>query len=197
MNDQPRPCDNPFNAQHLDSLRYIEYEHSLIEIANRLKQHRYRGAICGPHGCGKTALLQALGDQLMEHGLTPLTLFMNSNERGQLPTEWKRTIKRARPTDALLLDGYDLLPIWARAWVVFASWKAGAVVVTTHRRVHLTTVARPTTSPRLLRQLIDQLAPSVNGTIDTNRLYQECQGNLRDALRKAYDLYADSHPQAH
>lgn len=191
MSDAPRPCDNPFNAQRVDSLGYIEFDHALSEIADRLRQHRYRGAICGPHGCGKTAMLQALGDQLMEHGLTPLPLFTNTDHGGALPREWSRTIRRARPGDALLLDGYDLLPAWARAWVLFRSRRAGALIVTTHRQVQLTTIARPGSSPALLRRLLHQLAPSIAERIDGDRLYREADGNLRDALRLAYDLYAD------
>lgn len=190
MSQPTRPCDNPFNAQRVDAMRYVEFDHTLCDVADRLKQHRYRGAICGPHGCGKTALLQALGDQLMEHGLTPLPLFINADQRGQLPRDWARTIRRARPTDALLLDGYDLLPIWARLWVLFASMRAGAVVVTAHRHTRMTTIARPSTSPKLLQQLIHQLAPSVNGSIDAHRVYHETKGNLREALRRCYDLYA-------
>lgn len=192
MNQPTRPCDNPFNAQRLDTLPYVEYDHALADVACKLKRHRYRGALVGPHGCGKTTMLQALGDQLMEHGLTPLPLFINSDQRGTLPGDWTRTIRRARRTDALLLDGYDLLPFWARVWALSVSKRAGALVVTAHQQTHLTTVARLCTSPELLQQLIQRLAPSVNGTIDADRLYRDTQGNLRDALRKAYDLYAQA-----
>ena len=190
MNDAARPSDNPFNAQRVDALRFMEHEYALAEVADRLKKARYRGALVGPHGCGKTTMLQALGDQLMEHGLTPLPLFTNADTRDWQTSQWRHTIRRARKTDALLIDGYDLLPAWARAWVLLASRHAGAVVVTSHRAVRLPTVARPSTSPYLLDELIHKLAPSVNGDIDTDRLFRETHGNLREALRRAYDLYA-------
>lgn len=195
-NYRTRPCDNPFNAQRIDSLDYIEFDHTLPEIADRLQQRSYRGAICGPHGSGKTAMLQALGDELMHRGLSPLPLFINSDQRGQLPADWARAIRRAKPTDVLLLDGYDLLPAWARAWALFASRKAGGVVVTTHHTVFLETVARPQTSPVLLNQLVHQLAPNIDGELkfDIDALYRKASGNLRDALRMAYDLYASAGP---
>jgi len=190
LSQRTRPCDNPFNAQRMDALGYIEFEYVLSEVASRLERHGYRGAICGPHGCGKTAMLQALGDQLMEHGLTPLPLFINSDRNQALPADWRRTIRRAKQTDALLLDGYDLLPMWARAWVWFASRRAGAVVVTTHREVRFKTLARPTPSRILLKQLVEQLAPTLMDEIDTDRLFDQSGGNLREALRLAYDQFA-------
>lgn len=191
MSSRTRPCDNPFNAQRIDSLPYLEFEYALSDVALRLKRHGYRGAITGPHGCGKTAMLQALGDQLMEHGLTPLPLFINQDRKHALPKDWRRTIRSARHTDALLLDGYDLLPIWARAWVWFASRRAGAVVVTTHKDVRFNTVAKPTSSRILLKKLVTKLAPSLGDSIDSDRLFERCEGNLREALRLAYDQHAD------
>lgn len=185
-----RPCDNPFNAQRLDTLAYVEFDHNLSDIADKLKQMNYRGAICGPHGCGKTAMLQALGDELMRHGLTPLPLFINSDHRGTLPKSWQVTIRKARPTDVLLLDGYDLLPWWARGWVLTRSSNAGGVIVTAHKRVFFHTIAQPHSSLALLNHLIDQLMPGDDVQINTERLFDRAQGNLRDAFRLAYDDYA-------
>lgn len=189
MSQQIRPSENPFNAQRLDSLRYVEFDHRLSEIATRLKRHGYRGAIVGPHGCGKSAMLQALGEELMGHGLSPLPLFVNSDQRGTLPQDWQRTIRKARHTDALLLDGYDLLPAWARLWVLLNARHAGAVLVTAHQDAYYKPIARPISSPCLLRQLIESLCPSSSSMIDANRLFHDARGNLRDALRNAYDLY--------
>lgn len=191
--DPPNPIDNPFDAHYLGHLRYVESDYKLAALADRLKQSRYRGTICGPRGCGKSALLKALGDRLMEHGLTPLPLYADNGERGALPADWMRTVRRARPTDVLLLDGYGRLPIWARTWVLIASRRAGGVIVTSPRSGILPTIARPTTSPLLLRQLIDQLAPTANGSIDHERLYREADGNLREAFRLAYERYAQTH----
>jgi hypothetical protein len=191
-----RPCDNPFNAQRIDALPYVEFEYVLSEVAIRLKRHGYRGAICGPHGCGKTAMLQALGDQLMDHGFTPLPLFINQNRTQALPDEWRRAIRRARPTDALLLDGYDLLPWWARAWVCFASRRAGAVVLTTHRDVWYKSIARPRASPALFRKLVTRLSKAHAESMDTDRLFDQANGNLREALRLAYDRLGSDDPPA-
>lgn len=107
---------------------------SAIAMAKRLKRQGYRGAICGPADSGKSDALNALGEALLTHGLTPLPLSLQPDQAGTLPKHWRRVIKAARPTDALLLDGYDQLPRWAKAWVWLATFNAGAIVVTTQRR---------------------------------------------------------------
>lgn len=182
-----RPCDNPFNAQRIDALPYLEHAIALDDVMHRLAAHHYRGAIVGPHGCGKSAMLAALGPQLQANALRPLPLFMNSEERGRLPRRWRTAIRSATADDAVLLDGYDLLPRWARLWVWFASHRAGAVVVTTHQPSVFKAIARPIPTQALLHRLIEHLSPGAMSARDIETLFRESRGNLRDALRLAYD----------
>lgn len=167
----------------IETLSYVAHEYELHEVASLLKRHGYRGAICGPAGAGKTVLLQALGDELMAHGLSPLTLRLQEDRKQALPTAWRRTIRKARHTDALLLDDYDLLPRWARAWVWVRSMRAGAVVVTTKRNTRFKTLARPKPTVGLLKKLVEQLTPTKAKEIDCANLFEESQGNMRVALR--------------
>ena len=165
------------------SLGYIAHEYKMEEVAHRLKRHKYRGAIIGPTGCGKSIMLQALGDELMEHGLSPLPLTIDPDRSKALPTDWRRTIRNARPTDALLLDGYDLLPRWARTWVLFASSRAGAVVVTAERDVFYRSLVKPTPSPDLLEKLIARMLPASSLDLDAHAIFEESGGNLHAALK--------------
>lgn len=165
-----------------DSLGYIAHQYELNALADRLKRQSYRGAIIGPSGCGKTMLLQALGDELMEHGLTPLPLLLESERKKALPADWRRTIRNARPTDALLLDGYDLLPRSARAWVWFAAMRAGAVIVTSAKPGVFTTLAQPKPDAELLEQLITRKLPTAEAGVDAGKLMEQSGGNLRVAM---------------
>lgn len=167
----------------VDAIGYIACEYELKEVAHRLKRHGYRGAIVGPTGCGKSIMLQALGDELMEHGLSPLPLHVEPDRSQALPTNWRRTIRKARHTDALLLDGYDLLPWWARAWVCLASIRAGAVVVTGQRAVRFKTLARPKPTAALLQELSERLHHRPSNAIDYNAVLKQCNSNLRAALQ--------------
>jgi hypothetical protein len=174
---------NPLSLKRIDAMSYIAYEYEMREVAFRLKRHGYRGAICGPKGCGKSVMLQALGDELLSHGLSPLPLRLGEGKPTTLPAEWRRTIRKARPADALLLDGYDLLPVWARAWVWFASRRAGAVVVTSHRDVRFKTLARPKPTATLLRKLSKQLHYAKHHKVDYDAALQRSAGDLREALQ--------------
>jgi len=185
-----RPCDNPFNAQRIDAMPYLEHTIALDDVMHRLAAHHHRGAIVGPHGCGKSAMLAALGPRLQAKGLRPRPLFMNSEERGRLPRRWRAAIREATAEDALLLDGYDLLPRWARLWVLIRSRSAGAVVVTTHQPSAFKTIARPQPSRQLLAALLTQLTDEDAHRLDAASLHRQSRGNLRDALRRAYDACA-------
>lgn len=176
-------CD-AIPLERIDQLAYIAYEYELEELAQRLKRHGYRGAISGPAGSGKTTMLQALGDELMAHGYSPLTLCLEQERTKALPKNWCRTIRNVRHTDALLLDDYDLLPWWGRAWVWFVSMRAGAVVVTTKRDMRFKTLARPRPTVALMQMLVEQLAPGQAKQIDCSAIFVQCRGNLRDALRQ-------------
>ena len=171
--------------QRVDTLGYIAQDYELHDVALQLKHHRYRGAIVGPSGCGKSITLQALGDELMAHGLSPLPLRLDPDRAQVLPMAWRRTIRQARHTDALLLDDYDRLPRWARAWVWFASMRAGAVVVTSRRKALFKTLARPKPTAALLEQLVEQTLPAAVSPIDYDAIVAQCEGNLHEALGMA------------
>ena len=175
-------CSNATPLERAEPLGYIVYECDLQKVASRLQHHGYRGAICGPDGCGKTTMLQALGDELMEHGLSPLPLHLAPDRSQALPMTWRRTIRKARHTDALLLDDYDLLPFWARAWVWAASTRAGAVVVASQREVRFKTLARPKPTAALLQKLVEQTRPAAASPIEYDAILAQCEGNLHEAL---------------
>jgi len=173
----------PTTPSSANTLGYIPHQHEMQAVALRLKRQSYRGAICGPSGSGKTIMLQSLGNELMEHGLAPLPLMMEPSQRGTLPKDWRRAIRNAPHTDALLLDGFDLLPFWARLWVWFKTINAGAVVVTAKRQVVYTTLARPKPSVKLLEQLATQRCPADQRDLDFNAIFDQSSGNLHAAIR--------------
>ena len=91
----------------------------------------------------------------------------------------------------MCLDGAEQLG--AIAWLRFR-WRArraGGLIVTTHRPGRLAALIECTTSVGLLDRIIQCLEPDGLATAPpAAELFTRHRGNLRDALRELYDVYA-------
>lgn len=178
----PRPRDNPFATRRLDGLAYRLEGSTWEELLNRLEAAGGRGALVGPHGRGKTALLEALAPRLEARGYRPL--FFRADPDVQLPEE-------IRSHHAVLLDCGELLGLWA--WWRFrrAVRRAGVLVTTLHRPGRLPTLYACRSSPELLQELAEELLgrPAPELLDVTRTLYARNRGNLRQCLLDLYDRF--------
>jgi hypothetical protein len=191
--------DNPFRvARVLSAIRYEvpagsddEDRAGAVSLLLRLEALRYRAAIVGPHGSGKTTLLEDLAGVLAERGFR-ITHVRLDTDGPRLPREWRSTARLLDGSDIVCLDGAEQLgPI---AWQRFR-WRArraGGLIVTTHSHGRLTTLIECTTSVSLLHRIIERLAPNglAAAAPPAAELFARHRGNLRDALRELYDIYA-------
>jgi energy-coupling factor transporter ATP-binding protein EcfA2 len=193
--------DNPFRVARV--LSAIRYEIPAVSLLPRLEALRYRAAIVGPHGSGKTTLLEDLEGVLAERGFRIVHVRLDT-DNPRLPREWWSSDSSASFASGLdegvivCLDGAEQLgPI---AWLRFR-WRvrrAGGLIVTTHSPGRLATLIECTTSVGLLHRIIRRLAPDV---VDASpsasfapsaaELFARHRGNIREALRELYDVYAD------
>lgn len=177
-----RARDNPFASDRVLGIRYRLPEGlSWDDLLDRLAALRWRAALVGPHGHGKTTLLEELASRLTSFRVVRITLRTDSRR-----LDW-RQLQGLGPNDLVLLDGGDLLgsPSWLR--VRWLCRRAGGLVITSHRPGLLPTLLECRTSPELLAGIVRELAgeaPDVEG------LYLRHAGNLRMALREMYDRYA-------
>jgi len=191
-----RARDNPFCVDRIAALDYHPPDMTWPHMLARLEALRFRGAIVGPCGSGKTTLLRTLADRLAHQGLRTARLFVSIDIRPS-----RRTIRNTLkdPFDVLLLDGADHLhPLrwWAIKRAVFR--RGRGLVITTHRPGRLPTWVVCRTDPTLLGRLVSRLAytpssgsaPWLHDPAFLERLYDQCGGNLRDALRHLYDRMA-------
>jgi hypothetical protein len=191
-------------------------ERGAVSLMPRLEALRYRAAIVGPHGSGKTTLLEDLEGVLVERGFRIVHVRLDTDDP-RLPPEWRspwqsrwRSRSPAHRLDAhdiVCLDGAEQLgPIaWRRfRWLVR---RAGGLIITTHRSGRLATLIECTTSVGLLHRIIQRLSPggpaasdALVGAPSAAELFARHHGNLREALRELYDVYAvasesrQSHP---
>ena len=104
----------------------------------------------------------------------------------------REILRRLGPGDCLLLDGAELLGRLAWLRLRQQTRTAGGFVITTHTPGLLPTLITCETTPGLLGGIVlDLLGSEADGLRPTpEELFDRHRGNLRDALRQLYDLYA-------
>ena len=76
-----RARDNPFAVQRVLAIRYRLSGVTWEELLARLAALRFRAALVGPHGHGKTTLLEDLGERLGHQGFRMRTVTLHQGER--------------------------------------------------------------------------------------------------------------------
>ena len=187
--------ENPFAANRVESIRYAWRDGGLAPLLARLRTLDYRAAIVGGHGTGKTTLLEDLEQPLVDLGFRVRRL--------RLDTEHPRFARGTHATlaaeldarDLICFDGAEQLDAWHWIQVRWATRRAGGVIITSHRHGRLPTLIECTTSAELLDSIVQRLTPTdpSGGRVHTptaQELFSRHRGNLRDALRELYDVYA-------
>lgn len=193
-----RARDNPFGAQRLLALRYRLSGLTWEDLLARLAALGYRAALVGPHGHGKTTLLEELAVRLEGRGFRLRSATLHDGER-RLGADQERTLfADLTRRDCLLLDGAEQLnPLsWRRA--ERRSRAAGGFIVTSHRAGLLPTLVECRTTPELLGDLVRELVGDGAAGGHPSSLAELCAqlftrhgGNLRDVLRELYDRWAE------
>jgi hypothetical protein len=187
-----RARDNPFAVQRLRSVPYRLSGFTWEEMLERLAALRFRAALVGSHGRGKTTLLAELARRLAERGLRTRTVTLHEGDRRLSAAQRARLFRDLTLADVVFLDGAEQLGRLAWLEVRTRSRAAGGLVITSHRPGLLPTLHECRTTPGLLAGIVEDLA----GVDEAQRLPEAGEllarhgGNVRDALRELYDLCA-------
>ena len=154
----------------------------------------YRGALVGPQGSGKTTLLEDLEPALTARGFRTKWLRLNQSTRRISSAAVKSFFSTIEKDDILLLDGAEQFNRLRWEQFKLKSRKAAALIITTHSSGRLPTLLDCLTHPELLEEIVRVLVPQGihHRRSLTVELFHKHQGNLRNALRELYDLYAAS-----
>ena len=185
-----RAADNPFAVQKVLRIRYRFSDQAWEGLLDRLAALHFRAAIVGPHGRGKTTLLEDLAPRLEALGFRIRSVMLHTGN-SLLTREQKVTLFRhLSPRDFLCIDGAEQLNRIAWLALLARSQSAGGLVITSHRPGLLPSLLECETSPELLEGIVKDLAgPQVDG--DRIRdLFDRHHGNVRAALREMYDEWA-------
>jgi hypothetical protein len=185
-----RAADNPFSVERIHQLRYQPRGWDWDALLSGLEALNHRAAIVGPEGSGKTTLMEDLAQRLIARGFTPHFATLTRQNRRVDPQLLDWLDHQAGATDLLCFDGCEQLD-WIR-WQLLRHRcrRLGGLLVTTHRPGRLPTLVTCDTDAPLLLNLIRQLRPGLEVSIDDAReLLARHQGNIRLALREMYDRW--------
>lgn len=187
--------ENPFKTDSVLGVRYRLRDRSWDDLFERLKKLNYRAAIVGPHGTGKTTLLEDMEPRLVALGFRVIHLRLD-RETSKFEREFLRELfATLSERDVLLFDGAEQMSRMRWQRFKIRSKRAAGLIITSHRRGMLPTLIECATSSELLREIIRELLGGearreLPDKLHMNKLHTKHDGNLRDALREMYDLYA-------
>ena len=152
---------------------------------------KYTAAIIGPHGGGKTTLLEHLEIYLRQQKMQTAKLFLNLDTK--LP--WREIIScvQSVPTGGVLFfDGachLSLLRFWQLKHTV-RKQNIG-LVITAHSEGLLPTLTHCRSNPELLKAIVSGLLNETPPYSDDDlaELFDKNNGNLRNCLWHLYDEY--------
>jgi hypothetical protein len=191
-----RPRDNPFRVERVRRVRFRPQGVDWDTIHTRLDELGFRAAIAGPDGSGKTTLLEDLIPHLEEKGFRVRSAGLTLPNR-TLPKQRMQELTDGLGADELIaFDGADLLRRWEWQRLKWRSRNSGGLLVTTHTRPLLPILIRCRTSFPLFRSIVEEILSArveerdPPPPVDLREVYERHGGNVRDALRELYDLYA-------
>lgn len=193
-----RARDNPFAADRVLRLRYRLAEHDWSLLLDRLERLRYRAALVGPEGHGKTTLLEDLEERLVADGRFDAARLCLRRGAHRFSAWLARHRTSLTPRTLIFVDGAEQMSGAAWNWFRWRTRPAAGIVITTHKPGRLPTAWTCETTPALFEDLVREL---VGEEMEPWRdelpaLFTRHAGNLRHALRELYDRYAAQGPRA-
>lgn len=183
--------ENPFASHQIEQLPFrFPGGDNWESVLARLAALKWRGAIVGLHGAGKTTFLEQIIPHLESRGFRPHTFRLNLEQTLAEKQAILDGIKGLRAPDFVLLDGAEQLT--TRQWLpvnAIAATCAG-LIITQHRTGKLPTLLECEASPAILEDLVLEVTGAYLPEGEAVRMHTRHRGNLRECLRELYDRWA-------
>jgi hypothetical protein len=160
-------------------------------LVGRLREQGWWGAVLGPHGSGKSALLATLVEDLERLPRRVLRVELHDGER-RLPDHARRALTQD-PPEQLVIDGYEQLGRLAR-WRLRGNCRRRGLglLVSAHRPVGLPELYRTRVDLDLAQRLVEHLQAGHEPRVaaaDVAAAHARHREDVRELLFALYDLY--------
>jgi hypothetical protein len=165
---------------------------SAERLVARLEERGWWGEVQGPHGSGKSTLVQRLLPEIRRRGRE---VQLHTLNRGQRRLEGAGASGRGwHAATQVVVDGYEQLGWWPRRRLLQACRRHGAgLLATVHRPSHLPVLwqTEPTLemTHRLVQHLLAGTPSLVLDETDVVQAYHRHKANIREILFNLYDVY--------
>lgn len=184
-----KASENPFRSSSVERIRYELDATELRALADRaisLKQ----SCLLGPHGTGKTTLLEDIGDALHERGFVTHYIRLNTSSTREEQGAAMLTLDGLPKACFCLFDGAEVLNLRQRFQLRHARRTQGfGLIATMHRKTLLPTLYQTTTDWNVAERCVRVLAGDGcdSALIDQARIaFDQNDGNIREVFRACY-----------
>jgi len=181
---------------------FLPAKTSLEGLVDQLQQQQGWGEIVGPHGCGKSTLIESLKPILEVRGEKLASYCLHQGQR-RLPMKWADS--SLQEATQVIVDGYEQLSRFSQYRLKrYCRRFNKGLLVTTHRTLGFANLTSLQPDIRTALRVVAHLQrhhPKIIHAEDVRRHYQDHSQNLRELLFSLYDLFeqrrlaSDSHSE--
>ncbi len=183
--------ENPFRVERLHRLKFLFPDGTMENFLKKIERTQFRGAIVGPHGAGKTTLIEEVMCEFRERGISFSHLRLRDDGKRVNHQRILNWLAETPQSAVLILDSAGLLNWWAWRNVSRNSKHFAGLIISTHQTGRLPTLIECTPTVETFMQLVENLELAFD--VPQSHLvktFTHCKGNIRDCLRTLYDEFA-------
>lgn len=181
--------ENPFRSSNVERIRYGLARKALDKLTISAIDLRWC-SLLGPHGTGKTTLLEDLEPLLEERGKTIHRVCLNRDSTRQERDAALEGLRELHTGSICLFDGAEALSRWRQHRLRCNAQKQGfGLIATLHRKSRLPVLYRTETDWKVAEKLVRRLSQDhcSQELITVAQLaFKQNGGNVREVFRACY-----------